>query len=137
MSLNSQAVSDNAKTRALVRPVDFANYPFIRRFAGHLNQQHSCAYLYNPGFQSPNQGQREHQAWEFRSIPAKRLPSRIWSSAGFRNGPGEGLLPTSWIRSVPASSSLPGRRGRAYAEANFPMPVIERRFMAMLAGVMP
>ena len=49
----------------LVCLIDFANYPFIRRFADHLNQQHSCAYLYHPGFQSPNQGQRQHQPWEY------------------------------------------------------------------------
>jgi colanic acid biosynthesis glycosyl transferase WcaI len=51
--------------RPLLCVIDFANYPFIRRFSAHLHQQHSCAYLYHPGFQSPNQGQREHQPWEY------------------------------------------------------------------------
>lgn len=49
----------------LVCVIDFANYPFIRRFAGYLNAQHSCAYLYHSGFQSPNQGQREQKTWEY------------------------------------------------------------------------
>lgn len=56
--------SDSAQTTAPICLIDFANYPFIRRFAGHLNERHSCAYLYHPGFQSPNQGQRQHQPWE-------------------------------------------------------------------------
>lgn len=44
--------------------IDFANYPFIRRFAAYLNEQTSCAYLYHPGFMSPNQGQKESAPWE-------------------------------------------------------------------------
>lgn len=63
--MNSRAVSGRGESRPLICVIDFANYPFIRRFAGHLHRQHSCAYLFHPGFQSPNQGQRAHQPWEF------------------------------------------------------------------------
>jgi colanic acid biosynthesis glycosyl transferase WcaI len=59
-----QAVPGSAASSP-VCVIDFANYPFIRRFAGHLHRQRSCTYLYHPGFQSPNQGQREHQPWEY------------------------------------------------------------------------
>jgi colanic acid biosynthesis glycosyl transferase WcaI len=82
MSLISGAAGDRAATGAPLCLIDFANYPFIRRFAGHLHQQRPCAYLYHPGFQSPNQGQRENQPWEYPvntgEIFAKQNLAKRW-----------------------------------------------------------
>lgn len=65
MAVKSHSDSPERSTQAPVCFIDFANYPFIRRFCGYLSQQQPCAYLYHPGFQSPNQGQKAHQAWEY------------------------------------------------------------------------
>lgn len=58
----SSSLSEQVITQVCI--IDFANYPFIRRFAAYLNDQTSCAYLYHPGFMSPNQGQKESALWE-------------------------------------------------------------------------
>lgn len=91
MSLSFPAVPDDAPADVRVCLIDFANYPFIRRFAGHLNQSHSCTYLYHPGFQSPNQGQREHRRWEHpvdagadfakQNLVKRWFQERVWARA--------------------------------------------------------
>jgi colanic acid biosynthesis glycosyl transferase WcaI len=91
MSVNSQSDTGNATCHGPICVVDFANYPFIRRFAGELYQKRSCAYVYHPGFQSPNQGQKQHQIWEYpvatgetfakQNLIRRRFQERAWARA--------------------------------------------------------
>lgn len=114
MSLSFQSTSDDAVLRAPVCVVDFANYPFIRRFAGHLHQQHPCAYLYHPGFQSPNQGQREHQPWEY--------PVSTGASFAKQNLVKRWFQERSWGRA--AARVLDTLRPRLVIVANAPLEVL-------------
>lgn len=91
MALDKQQAEENGPVNKSISIIDFANYPFIRRFAGHLNHKHPCAYLYHSGFQSPNQGQKKEAPWEYpvdtggvfakQNLIKRWFQERHWASA--------------------------------------------------------
>lgn len=94
--------------------IDFANYPFIRRFASHLNETQGCAYLYHPGFQSPNQSQRGQHSWEY--------PVKSGADFAKNNLVKRWFQERAWARS--AASLLTSLRPAAVIVTNAPLEVV-------------